>query len=219
MPYRIIIALLLLAHAGVADAQVASLRTRTEPIGFVSLGAGLYRLNGIRDGVTNTEWRFDGTLQYRASIEYALRNQSAFGVAGTYARVPLDYRDLNSVIGSCARCDADATVWTGLAFFRAGGGEGFHQLIEVGVGATGYQDFESDDGERLAPLERDIDITLSVGYGFGFGFGNRMAIFLVQSADQSLHQKGDASNEGTSSVQHYVTRIGLRYGLGTRRTY
>src|SRR5688500_12581233 len=117
VPYTIIIALLLLAHAGVADAQVARLRTRTEPVGFISVGAGLFQPNGIRDGETNTEWRFDGTLQYRASIEYALRNQSAFGIAGTYARVPLDYRDLNSVIGDCARCDADATIWTGLAFF------------------------------------------------------------------------------------------------------
>lgn len=219
MPYRIIIALLLLVNAGIAQAQVATLRTRTEPVGFLSLGAGLYQLNGIRDGTTNTEWRFDGTIQYRGSIELALRNQSAFGVAGTYARAPLQYRDRNSIIGGCTPCDADATVWTALAFFRAGGGEGFHQIIEVGIGATGYQDFESDEGESLPPLETDMDITLSVGYGFGFGFGNRMAIFLVQSADQSLHQKGDALNDGTSSVQHYVTRVGLRYGLGTRRTY
>ena len=217
MRYSIIVALVL-AHAGVADAQVARLRTRTEPVGFLSAGAGLYQLNGIRDGETNTEWRFDGTLQYRGSIEYALRNQSAFGIAGTYARVPLEYRDLNTVIGSCARCEADATVWTGLAFFRAGGGAGFHQIIEIGAGATVYQDFESEDGEPLLP-ERDVDITLSVGYGFGFGFGNRTAIFLVQSADQSLHQRGEASNDGTTSVQHYVTRVGLRYGLGTRRTY
>jgi hypothetical protein len=102
---------------------------------------------------------------------------------------------------------------------RAGGGEGFHQIIEVGAGATGYQDFESEDGDRLAPLETDMDITLSVGYGFGYGFSNRLALFLVQSADQSLHQKGESSNDGTSSAQHYVTRIGLRYGLGTRRSY
>ena len=213
------IVLLLVVQANVADAQVVALRSRIEPVGFLSLGAGLYQLNGIRDGTTNTEWRFDATLQYRASIEYALRNQSAFGVAGTYARVPLDYRDLNSIIGACAQCEADATIWTAVVFFRAGGGEGFHQIIEVGAGATGYQDFESEDGERLAPLETDMDITLSVGYGFGYGFSNRLALFLVQSADQSLHQKGESSNDGTSSAQHYVTRIGLRYGLGARRSY
>ena len=218
MPYRFIIVLSILISSA-ADAQVARLRSRAEPVGFLSIGAGLYQPNSILDGSTNTEWRFDGTIQYRGTIEYALRNQSAVGVAGTFAKVPLDYRDRNSIIGGCTPCNADATVWTALAFFRAGGGEGFHQIIEVGAGATGYQDFVSEDGGKLPPLEADIDVTLSVGYGFGYGFSNRIGIFLVQSADQSLHQKGDDSNDGTTSVQHYVTRIGLRYGLGSRRTY
>jgi len=217
--YRFFIALLLLVQANVADAQVAQIRARTEPIGFLSLGAGLFQPNSLLDGSTNSEWRFDGTIQYRGTLEVGIRNQSAFGIAGTYARVPLDYVDRNAIIGGCRPCDADATVWSALAFFRAGGGEGFHQVIELGIGATGYQDFESDDGERLPPLEADMDITLSVGYGFGYGFGNRVSIFLVQAADQTLHQKGDPDNDGSSSVQHYVTRIGLRYGLGSRRTY
>lgn len=218
MAYRFLIALLLLCATSV-DAQLASMRQRNGPIGFVSLGAGFLRPAHIRDGSTSADWLFDATIQYQGSVEYALRNQSAVGIAGSYARVPLEYRDRDGLFPACAACDADATIWTALAFFRAGGGSGFHQLIELGVGATGYQDFETEDGSPLPPAKADMDITLSVGYGFGYGFGDRAAIFLVQSADQSLHQRGDGSNEGTTSVQHFVTRIGLRYGLGNRRTY
>ena len=225
MPLRFFFALLLLIPES-AGAQLASLRTRTEPVGFISAGAGLYQLNRIVDASTEADWRFESTIQYRAAVELALRNQSAFGVAGTYARVPLRYYQINP-FAFCRPCEGNATVWTALAFFRAGGGSGFHQIIELGIGATGYQDFETEGGDVLPPnpdqsatSEADIDITLSVGYGFGYGFGNRTQIFLVQSADQSLHQSGDNPNvEGTTSVQHYVTRVGLRYGFGTRRSY
>ena len=225
MPLRFFLALLLLT-AESAGAQLASLRTRTEPMGFISAGAGLYQLSRIVDASTEADWRFDATIQYRAAVELALRNQSAFGIAGTYAKAPLRYYDL-ATTAACRPCDATATVWTALAFFRAGGGEGFHQIIELGIGATGYQDFETEDGDPLPPnpdpsatSKPDIDITLSVGYGFGYGFGKRTQIFLVQSADQSLHQSGGNSGiDGSSSVQHYVTRVGVRYGLGTRRSY
>ena len=225
MPLRFFLALLLLT-AQSAGAQLASLRTRSEPMAFISAGAGLYQLSRIVDASTEADWRFGATIQYRAAVELALRNQSAFGVAGTYARVPLRYYEI-SPSAACSPCDANATVWTALAFFRAGGGEGFHQIIELGIGATGYQDFETEDGDPLPPgpewaakSKPDIDITLSVGYGFGFGFGKRTQIFLVQSADQSLHQSGGNSEiEGSSSVQHYVTRVGVRYGIGTRRSY
>ena len=218
MAYRFLFALMFVCATSV-DAQVASLRSRTEPSGFVSLAAGFLQPARMRDASTNADWLFDAAIQYRGSVEYALRNQSAFGIAGTYARVPLEYRDRDGLFPECASCDADATIWTALAFFRAGGGSGFHQIIELSIGATGYQDFETEGGSPLPPAKADMDITLSVGYGFGYGFGNRLAIVLVQSADQSLHQRGESSNEGTTSVQHYVTRVGMRYGLGSRRTY
>lgn len=211
--------MLLLLGATAADAQLARVRSQAEPVGFISLGAGFLRPDQMRDASTNADWLFDATVQYRGSLEYAIRNQSAFGVAGTYARVPLRYRDRGGILGGgCTPCDADATIWTAVAFFRAGGGEGFHQIIEFSVGATGYQDFESDAGP-LPPADVDIDFSLGIGYGFGYGFGKRMSIFLVQSADQSLHQSGGSSSEGSSFVQQYVTRIGARYGFGTRRTF
>lgn len=214
MPLRFFIALALLS-ANTAGAQLASIRTRAEPAGYISLGAGFLQAASIRDGSTNADWLFDGSIQYRGSIEYALRNQAALGIAVTYARVPLEYRG-RGLFGSCSGCEADATIWTAMAIFRMGGGEGFHQVIELGIGATGYQDFESENGESLPPAEPDMDVTISVGYGFGYGFGKRTSIFLVQAADQSLHQRGGPENDGTTSVQHYVTRIGLRYGLGSR---
>ena len=213
MPLRFFIALALLS-ANTAGAQLASISSRAEPAGYLSLAAGFLQAASIRDGSTSSDWLFDGAIQYRGSIEYALRNQGAFGVAATYARVPLEYRG-GDLLG-CIRCDADATIWTAMAMFRMGGGEGFHQVIEIGLGATGYQDFETENGDALPPTEPDMDVTISVGYGFGFGFGKRTSIFLVQSADQSIHQRGGPENDGTTSVQHYVTRIGLRYGLGSR---
>ena len=214
MSLRFFLALALLS-ANTAAAQLASIRSRAEPAGYISLGAGFLQAASIRDGSTNSDWLFDGSIQYRGSIEYALRNQASFGVAGTYARVPLEYRG-RGLLAGCAACDADATIWTAMAMFRMGGGEGFHQVIELGIGATGYQDFETEDGQPLRPTEPDMDVTISVGYGFGYGFGKRTSIFLVQTADQSLHQRGGSENDGTTSVQHYVTRIGFRYGLGSR---
>ena len=218
MPHRLFLALLLLS-ANAASAQVATFGTKTQPVGYLSLAAGFLRADPMLDASTDAVWDFGGALQFRGSVEYAIRNNSAFGAAGTYARVPMKYSDRGGLLSQCMRCDASATVWTALAFFRAGGGEGFHQILEIGAGATGYQDFETDDGRTLPPLEPDLDFSLGVGYGFGYGFGKRLSIFIVQSADQSLHQRGGSSSEGTSFVQHYVTRLGMRYGFGSRRSF
>jgi hypothetical protein len=157
---------------------------------------------------------------YRASFEIDARNTGGFGAAIGYADVPLDYYGGALENGGTAclqRCTAHVKVWTVLANFHMGGGLGFHQVLDIGLGGTFYRDFTRDgDGASLPPLHGDVDPTLMVGVGFGYGFSPRFAISLVQDAAYVLHQREGLTGSTRSYSQQYVTRLGVRYGVGSR---
>ena len=66
------------------------------------------------------------------------------------------------------------------------------------------------------PVSADTDVSFTFGYGFGYGFTSRLQLSIVQDASYVLHQRDGLSGGADSSYEHFVTRIGLRYGLGAR---
>lgn len=199
--------------AAPARAQLIPRRVATAPAAWASLSLGYVQFDRpIDDGATGSRWDFGGAAQWRASLEHALRNDAGVGVSASLARVPLRYTPASGFA-----MNAHATVWSAEGFLHIGGGPGFHQVIELSAGATVYDDFRADaTGERLPP-SRDPDLDLGVAYGFGYSLNERAALTLVQGYEAAFHQRtGYQGNQG-GMTQRYVTRLGLRVGLGTRR--
>ena len=193
-----------------------------EPRGWVSLGVGLLQPWRVRDGTTDSQWEFGNAVQYRVSLEAPMQYQTMLGLAVGFARVPLTYVPLQLIsTSSCgASCDADATVTQLLATFHAGGGRstiGLFQVIELGAGATLYSGFrQRATGDRLPPTTVDPDFTIGIGYGFGYTISPEMQVTLVQDFALTLHQRENLTGGDNTLSQQYVTRVGLRMGLGAR---
>ena len=56
-----------------------------------------------------------------------------------------------------------------------------------------------------------------VGYGFGFPIGRTLQLTLVQDAAAVIHERTGLRGGQSSISQFYTTRLGVRYGLGSRR--
>jgi hypothetical protein len=232
LPSIVAIALLstlaLAASSRAAAAQILSMSGPTEPLAWVSAGVGYLQTGSdVRDGRTGSIWRFGNGAQYRLGVEKSISNQSSLGLTVTHARMPLTYYDVSVVppvpVGTpfdaaCRNgCDAHASVQSLVASFHAGGGIGIHQVIEIGAGATRYSSFRRDaDDVALAP-ESNLDASLSVGYGFGFPIGRTLQLTLVQDAAAVIHERTGLRGGQSSISQFYTTRLGVRYGLGSRR--
>jgi hypothetical protein len=215
-PLAVLIAMLLAAP--LADAQVLPVPRRSSvPVAWGSLSAGLLQFNdAVVDGRTESVWDFGSALQYRGSLEMDVGNYGAAGIVIGLADAPLTY--YGDQVPECAGgCDAHAKIWSITAGLHVGGGTGFHQIIDLSAGTLIYRDFVSDNGDASLPPESpDKDITLAVGYGFGWGFNERLQLMLVQDAAYSLHQRDGLSGRQRSSSTQYITRLGLRVGLGSK---
>lgn len=214
------------AFAVPADAQIIRIPRRTnEPVLWASASAGLLQPNTVNDGTTQSGWDFGSGVQFRATLERGISNQSSIGVAGTYApSMPLTYYS----DATCGSCDAHATISSIGAFFHAGGGQGLFQVLEVTVGFTHYGSFKADDAQgspvplagsnrALPPEGGDTDFSFGLGYGFGYGLSARTHIMLVQDATQVLHQGEGLSGSASRNSTQYTTRLGMRIGVGHRK--
>jgi hypothetical protein len=217
--HRGVLALLATVILGTeARAQVGRPRPREpEPKTWMSLSVGVMDLSDVHDGSTNSDWQFGNAVQYRVSLELPIQNQSTIGISGAFARVPLTYVPLDGIgtVGCSFSCDADATVTQLMATFHAGRSTlGFHQIVDISLGATGYSSFRARvSGEKLAPRELDADLAGGIGYGFGYTFSPDMQITLVQEGFLTVHQRtGVAGNENTLGRQ-FVLRLGTRFGF------
>lgn len=204
-----------------ADAQILRVPKNTqEPALWAGLGIGYYQMNDVLDGRTNTAWAFGSGAQYRGTLEYSIGRGSSIGVTGTWAHLPLRYESLDGTplpSGALAE-DAHADVTSLMGTFHAGGGQGFHSVLEAGLGVTRYANFKSDaSGATLAPVG-DTDFSFSVGYGFGYTMGRSAEFFVVQDYGNAIHQRDGLPNNARTNVQQLTTRIGARFGTGTRRS-
>jgi hypothetical protein len=212
---RLAVALVVLLVVPPLQAQIISVPNRAlsrQPQFVVGVTAGIQALQGVYDGSTGTAWDFGQTVDFGASLEKSLGRGSAVGVAGAYSRVPLRYFDADDVSSGGGGDDAHADVITAAAQFTAGGGEGFHQLIQVSAGVIMFRNFTLDDGGAVPPRQ-DIDPRLSIGYGFGYGFSARAEGFIMQEYAVALHQGEGLSGDDRRQYQQQTTRIGLRLGF------
>lgn len=199
-----------------ADAQILSLPRRSrEPQVWVQGGAGLLQLGVVQDGRTGTDWVFSQGAQYRASLEYDLgrlgRGLAAGLTVGHAPNVALVYVD------EAGDRDAHAAVTSVMGLVRIGGGQGLHQVIEIQGGIVRFSDFrDDDDGDAALPPEADADFIFGLGYGFGLTLNERLHVALVQDYMQSFHQREGLGNGARTNTTHYVTRLQMRFGLGSK---
>jgi hypothetical protein len=186
--------------------QVGSSSTKNY---WVSLGMGYTTMGDVADGATEAVWRFGDGLQWRFGLERQLASGVAIGGVGTYSRMPLLYDG-----GDCASgCNAHARVTTFGAFLHAGGGTGFHQVIQLFAGVMRYDDFEDDaQGAPLDPTSANHDFAFSIGYGFGYTFGTDWELVLVPEYLNTMHERTGLAGNAQVLTQHYALRLGLRVG-------
>lgn len=214
MVRRFALGLLLLATATPVLAQPPFPRLPLRPNTWASLSVGLYNLGDIYDPESDAVWDFGNIFQFRGALERELQRGTSFGVAGTLARAPLTY------VGPECQCDADLTLWQVLGLFRLGGGGsmGFHQIIELAAGVTGFSNLSRRTGTGSIGAGTAIDPTFKIGYGLGIPLARNTEFTLVQEVGLMLHERGDRAAGDESNVPRtWSTRVGVRYGLGFRR--
>lgn len=142
-----------------------------------------------------------------------IQGQSTIGIVATFARAPLTYSSSTDV--TCSRCDADANVTQIFAVYHGGGGgiAGFHQVLELQVGAIIYANFREHDTDRRLEPRQDADLALGIGYGFGYSFSQSLEVEFVQEGLISVHQRAGLSGGDSSFPRQSVTRLGVRLGL------
>lgn len=216
MRHRIVgVALALAALSRPTNAQIARRQQPIEPQWWTSVGLGVFQSQAVDDGRTASTWDFGSTVQWRATVERTLDRGTALGVAATFARAPLTYSSDSFQPTSCTSCDADANVTQVMATFHAGGASpGFHQVIEIGLGATIYSGFRArGDGRKLDPGS-DADPAFALGYGFGYGIGEFTQLEVVQDLAASMHESTGLPADANTLIRSWTTRLGVRVALG-----
>jgi hypothetical protein len=194
-----------------AAAQILQLPGKRRDVLWVTAGIGYYDPGSFADGRTSSDWIFSDGFAWRATLEYGIGGGSTIGLLGTFARMPLEVRHWTASQST----DADGDILSLQALFHAGGGLGFHQVVEVSAGVVEFRNFRSTStGEKLGPLDGDRDFTFALGYGFGFGISSRTQIALVQDFGYTFHQREGLSASASRTTMHRSTRIGLRLGFG-----
>ncbi len=179
-----------------------------EPSTWLSAGIGLWQSQGVYDPATNAAWNFGSATQYRGAIEFPVGNGVALGVTGTYASVPLTYQ------GSLFTTDATMAMSQVLGTVHVGGGMGFHQVIDLSAGAVSFAGLKASDGTSLQPDKSIIDFTFALGYGLGYGLSRSTELTLVQEYSTFVHARGSGNAGGNNTPRQWVTRFGVRYGVG-----
>jgi hypothetical protein len=200
-------------YAATANAQLGRFPRRSaEPRVWGGFTVGLTQPFTVSDGTTGSTWDFGSAIQYRATLEKTLQPGSSFGVAVGLTQTPLTYS--GGVVGGCGSCDASANIYQVLALVHAGTGNGFHQVLELAGGATAYTNFQRSGGGTLPPDKPDYDLSFSFGYGFAYGLSPTSDIEVVQEVGTTIHQRTGLSASANNLPRIYVTRLGMRIGLG-----
>lgn len=179
---------------------------------FASASAGLQFGDYVTDEPSNSIWDFDAAFAMRATLEREIAPQLGVGVMFSYARQPLTYQSITRPSAGCDLCAADATVSLYGAYFRYGGGAGFHQLFEGAVGATRFGNFTDRAGQTLPPTS-NTDFSFGVGAGVGYGFSGDWEVFVMQDAIYAIHERGSALQGGDRVARTLMSRLGLRVGF------
>jgi hypothetical protein len=220
------------ASAASANAQYSGLPRNTEPAYWISGGVGAFNTQAVHDGGSNSTWDFGQktSWQYRATLEKAIQNQSTIGLIATYVNVPFRYIDdlvyaavtcappgCTQPPNRCSGCAAHLDMMSLAAQFHAGGGVGFHQVLEISLGATAYRNLKRDsDGMALDPTGGNVDGSFAIGYGFGYGLSSNSEVTLTQDYNIILHENSGLPSGTSNTNTARVIRMSFRYGFGTK---
>lgn len=182
------------------------------PKWFASLSSGLVLGDYIADDASNSTWDFDAGFGLRGTVEREVATRVSVGLAFAYARLPLTYSSLGTS-SLCAQCAANATVSSYGGTVRVGGGPGFHQVIELFLGALRYGNFEQQVPRATLAPKTSTDFAFGAGYGFGYSLANDWQVELIQDATNSLHERSTLLQGGSRVARHFTTRLGLRIGF------
>jgi hypothetical protein len=198
-----------------ASAQIIRTQPRGNglPSSWISFSIGAFSAGDVSDGRSNSTWDFGNntSMQYRASIEKALQGSSGIGLVGTYVRAPIAYYGGLD----CTGCSAHINLYSVMATFHAGGGIGFHQVIDASIGSHVSSGIRRDsDDAQLDPQTSNSDFGFTVGYGFGYGLSRGFQITLVQDFGLAVHERTGLSAGDNNSLRMQATRLGVRIGFG-----
>lgn len=202
-PLALAITALSLASSGTLAAQ--------SPRWFVTAGTGVQWSGYLVDDASNSAWDFDAGFGLRAAVERQFSPQVAAGVAFNRARLPLTYTSFAG--GPCGRCAADATIASYGATARLGGGPGFHQVLELFVGAQRYGNFTQTQGGASLPPTSNTDFAFGAGVGFGYSVARDWQVLLIQDALNAIHERSTQAQAGGRVSRHFMTRLALRVGF------
>lgn len=211
MTRRALAALVLILCADIAHAQIIRPQIGgSRPRAWTSLAIGWTQQQGFNDPENGAAWDFGSGPQWRASLEFPMGfgGGTTVGVVGTMMKMPLIYSG-----PSCSRCDADATISQLFGALRMGGGQGFHQVIDLAAGTTMFSNFrESTNGTQLGNNKITQNFTFAIAYGFGYGLSQRAQIFFTQEYALQILKRVPGSADNTA--RQTTLRFGGRYGLG-----
>ena len=195
-------------------APCASAQRLGEPSNWIGGGIALWQSQAVNDPRTHGIWDLGGAAQYRGSLEFPLARGTSFGVAGTYATVPLTFQSTGASV--CGTCDANVTVTQVLGVVHVGGESDFHPVLDIQAGATSFAGLKSTDGQSLGLDHPVTDFTIVIGYGFGFMLSPTTEVTIVQDLGTILHARATGTGGGDNTPRQFITRLGLRYAVGGR---
>jgi hypothetical protein len=177
-------------------------------------------MEDIADGSSSAVWDFGSALQYRVALEKRISEALSVGALYGYSEVPLRWRSggptpVARCSGSTTSCDASVDHTTIALLVSSGGTMGFHQVINIGVGAVLYNNFREDaTGATLPPSGTDKDFFFALGYGIGVGFSRRFSASIIQDYGIVIHQRSGLQGNVDAYQNLLSFRLNLRVGLG-----
>ena len=207
-----ILAALLVAGALPAGAQIGRSRVayNPDPKYWVGLSYGYVDGVTLSDESTNSTWRFAYSSQIRATFEKTIQRGMTLGAAAGFTTARLTYA---GTVAPCFSCAAQADITQYTAFFRGGGGLGFHTMYNAEAGVTRFSNFrERDSDNTLPPGSPSNDLTFGFGGGFEYGFSNTSSAYINPVWYIVLHPQ-TTETAGGSAPRILVYRAGFRMGF------
>ncbi len=185
-----------------------------EPGYWVGLSYGYVSGVTVGDDATSTIWQFGYTSQLRASIEKTMGSGMTLGASAGFSTAPLTYISSAFTAACAGTCAANANINQYMAFFRGGGGAGFHGVYALEAGMTEFSKFRTRDGDAaLPPSGAKYDFSFGFGGGAGYGFSQTSEVYVAQQWDLVLHHQGNVNGTNTNAPRLSTFRGGFRIGF------
>jgi hypothetical protein len=206
--------LLLATRAGIAEAQLG--RQSSPPQDWVAGGVTVNQGFTLRDGASESQWTFDSSLGYWASIEHPTQPGIVIGLQGSYARPTLLYTTNTApdALDCSLGCAATGTVRQLMGLLKTGNSYGTHPVMEVSAGVTAFSHIaEQTTNTLLGPAKTDYDFSFALGFGLSYSMSTTSALEVIQEIGTIMHSTTDLPVGSRNYPRVGVTRIGARFAF------